>query len=209
MKLKYNTESYEVKQIIKKDKKLAKIIKQINDVELILDTDGFRCLVNNIIGQQISDKVRESIFQKLQKKCTITVKNILKLNKEEFKECGISERKANYIQNLAEEIDKGKLDLEKLKKLSNDEVINNLTKIKGIGRWTAEMYLIFTLGRLNVVSKKDATTIRTINWLYKKQLTDEEIDKFFNKFKGYETIILMYFWKINKLKLTKKDFKEL
>ena len=116
--------------VLKKDKKLKKIILSVGECKIKTISNPFEALVEAIITQQISD--------------------IVKLSKEEIKSVGLSRMKAEYIFDISQMIVDKKLDFKIFKKMSNEDVISELTKIRGIGKWTAEMYLIFALGRVDV-----------------------------------------------------------
>lgn len=207
--LEYNLNNEKVKYLINSDYKLGKLIKFIGSSKLILETDGFKCLIKYIIGQQISDKARETIWQRF---CSsykdINPKLILSIDDNELKQMGLSKRKVEYIKTLAHAIVNHEIDFNSFSNLSNEEIIKKLTSLKGIGRWTAEMYLIFSLGREDVLSKGDGTVKRTIQWIYNLETlpTSNEIDFYFETWKEYATIVSAYFWKSIELGLTQSSF---
>ena len=159
----YDLNNKKVQYLLQTDEKLSKLIRYIGNSELVIEENGFKCLVKYIIGQQISDKVREIIWQRV---CAIygdiTPKKILMVKDNELKQLGLSERKVIYIKTLARAIINKEVNFDEFYKLTNEEIIKILTSLKGIGQWTAEMYLIFSLGRENVLSKGDGTIKRTI-----------------------------------------------
>lgn len=208
----YDLDNEKVKYLIGTDAKLSKLIRYINKSELIIEEDGFKCIVKYIIGQQISDKARETIWQRL---CMtlekITPEKILITENEDLKKVGLSERKVTYIKILATAIIDGDINFNEFKKLTNEEVIKKLTTLKGIGQWTAEMYLIFSLGRENVFSKGDGTIRRTIQWMYdlEELPSSEVLIKYFSNWTQYATIVSAYFWKSIELGLLQKPFNEI
>lgn len=208
--LEYNLNDEKVKYLISSDNKLGKLIKFIVSSQLILETDEFKCLVKYIIGQQISDKARETIWKRF---CSnyknLNPKLILSIDASELKQIGLSERKVEYIKSLAKAIVDHKIDFNNFSKLTNEEIIKKLTSIKGIGRWTAEMYLIFSLGREDVLSKGDGTIKRMVQWLYNldKLPTSDELDFYFHSWNKYATIVSAYFWKSIEMGLTHTNFK--
>ena len=149
LSLHYDLDNEKVKYLISTDEKLGKLIRYINKTELILEEDGFKCIVKYIIGQQISDKVRETIWQRVCSalKNEVTPEKIIEINDNELRKVGLSERKINYIKILASAVISEDINFYDFKKLTNEEIIKKLTALKGIGQWTAEMYLIFSLGR--------------------------------------------------------------
>ena len=212
LSLHYDLDNEKVKYLITTDDKLGKLIKYINKTELIIEEDGFKCIVKYIIGQQISDKARETIWQRV---CAIlkniTPENILAINDNELRKVGLSERKINYIKILASAVISEDINFYDFKELTNEEIIKKLTALKGIGQWTAEMYLIFSLGRENVLSKGDGTIRRTIQWMYDldKLPSSEILLKYFSSWTQYATIVSSYLWKSIELGLVQKPFNEI
>ena len=110
-----------------------------------------------------------------------------------FREIGISHRKIEYIKNVYKYFLDNKIDF---KSLNNDEIINELTKIKGVGSWTAEMFMIFILFRENIFSKKDLALLNSIKLNYNIQnLTDKKIDKLLKSWTPYNTLASLLLWK--------------
>ncbi len=212
LSLHYDLDNEKVKYLITTDDKLGKLIKYINKTELIIEEDGFKCIVKYIIGQQISDKARETIWQRV---CAIlkniTPENILAINDNELRKVGLSERKINYIKILASAVISEDINFYDFKELTNEEIIKKLTALKGIGQWTAEMYLIFSLGRENVLSKGDGTIRRTIQWMYdlEKLPSSEILLKYFSSWTQYATIVSSYLWKSIELGLVQRPFNEI
>lgn len=210
--VKYDINNEKVKSLLLTDTYLNRLIKCIQSSELIIETDGFSCIIKYIIGQQISDKARETIWNKFKSKFKpITPNKILNIDSSEIKSIGLSERKVDTIKRIAFEIENGNLKLNDYKLYTNEQIIEDLTKIKGIGRWTAEMYLIFSLGRENVLSQTDGTIKRTLKWMY--NLTDlpnqKEVKIYFEKWAGYETIVSTFLWKAIELDLVKTKFSDI
>lgn len=209
--LKYDLTDKRVQYLIQTDVLLGRLIQYIGTSELVIEQDGFKCLVKYIIGQQISDKARETIWQRA---CStldnVTPKTILLTSDNTLREIGLSHRKVEYIKILATEIVAGRIDFEKLQSLTNEEIIAKLISLKGIGRWTAEMYLIFSLGRENVLSKDDGTIRRTLQWMYDldELPSAKEVTKYFSNWTKYATIVSSYLWKSIALGLTQNPFHE-
>ena len=212
LSLHYDLDNEKVKYLINTDEKLGKLIRYINKTELIIEEDGFKCIVKYIIGQQISDKARETIWQRV---CAIwkniTPEKILEIEDNELRRVGLSERKINYIKILASAVISKDINFCDFKELTNEEIIKKLTALKGIGQWTAEMYLIFSLGRENVLSKGDGTIRRTIQWMYdlEKLPSSEILLKYFSSWTQYATIVSSYLWKSIELGLVQKPFDEM
>lgn len=212
LSLHYDLDNEKVKYLINTDEKLGKLIRYINKTELIIEEDGFKCIVKYIIGQQISDKARETIWQRV---CAIwkniTPEKILEIEDNELRRVGLSERKINYIKILASAVISKDINFCDFKELTNEEIIKKSTALKGIGQWTAEMYLIFSLGRENVLSKGDGTIRRTIQWMYdlEKLPSSEILLKYFSSWTQYATIVSSYLWKSIELGLVQKPFDEI
>lgn len=209
---KYNLNNKKVKYLIDSDERLGKLIKNIKSCSLSIEEDGFKCIVKYIIGQQISDKTRECIWNKIcETYGDIYPQVMLEISELELRNIGICRQKITYIKNLSLAVLNNQINFKDFKKLTNDEIINKLTKIKGIGKWTAEMYLIFSLGRENVLSRGDNTIKRLIKWLYnlEKLPSSKELDEYFSNWMEYSTIVSVYFWEAIARGITKNNIDDL
>ena len=160
--------------------------------------NAFLTLAKSIAGQQISVKAANSIWEKLEKKIKkITPINILKSKKNEIAKCGFSKQKINYLLNLANFFKKNKNIEKKWKKIEDEKVINDLIQIKGIGRWTAEMFLIFYLLRPNIFPSSDIGLQKavSVNYNLKYPLKESEIKKFKKKWQPWSTVATWYLWR--------------
>ena len=208
----YNLKNKQVQFLINTDDKLARLIKHLKTCHILIEDDDFRCLVKYIIGQQISDKTREVIWNRLcDKYKDISPKTMNNTSEVELKQLGICRKKANYIKNLSISILNKEIDFKEFKDLPNQEIIKRLVKIKGIGNWTVEMYLIFSLGRENVISRGDNTIQRVLKWMYNLETlpTSKEVETYFEKWSEYSTIVSAYFWKVIAKDLMKQNFNNL
>ena len=189
---------YRAKKFLsKKDKKLAKIINKY-DGYLVSRNDPFYSLCRSIIGQQISVKAADSIwlkFEKIIKK--IKPINLINLSNAKLASIGLSRQKILYLKIIAKEFLNKTLDIKILQKMSDDEAIKSLVRIKGIGIWTAQMFLIFNLKRSNIFPFSDIGLIRAISRNYKKEypLKKDELDYFKNKWHPYSTVATWYMWR--------------
>jgi len=185
--------------VLNKDKKLKKIISSVGEYNIRIISNSFEALVEAIITQQISDAAGKKIslkFKNLFGKKYPTPSDVIKLSKDEIKSIGLSKMKAEYIFDLSKMIVDKKLDLQIFKKMSNENVISELTKVRGIGRWTAEMYLIFALGRVDVFPLGDLGLINGIKKLYHlENPSTDEILKITNNWIPYRTIGTWYIWR--------------
>ena len=187
-----------INNLKKKDKILKKIINRYKPEQLKSKKNAFLTLAKSITGQQISVKAANSIWQKLEKKLKkVNPNNILKLKKIEIARCGFSKQKINYLLNLANFFQKSKNIEIKWKRIEDEKVIEDLVKIKGIGRWTAEMFLIFYLLRPNIFPSTDIGLLRaiSINYNLKYPLKNSDIKKFKRKWIPWSTVATWYLWR--------------
>jgi len=185
--------------VLNKDKKLKKIISSVGECKIKTISNPFEALIEAIITQQISDAAGKSIsikFKNLFGKKYPTPSDIVKLSKDEIKSIGLSRMKAEYIFDISQMIVDKKLNFKIFQKMSNQNVISELTKIRGIGKWTAEMYLIFALGRMDVFPLGDLGLINGIKKLYNlENPSTDEILQITNNWIPYRTIGTWYIWR--------------
>lgn len=181
-----------------KDQKLKKLIDKYGIIKREVETDLFKALVYNIISQQISTKAALTVKNRLIDLLKdVNVNAILNVDEETLKSVGLSYRKVGYLKEIAKRVNNKELDLENLKSLSDDEVIKELTKLPGIGVWTAEMLLLFTLGRENVMSYLDLGIIRGLKRLYNlEEISKEKFNKIKKSYTPYASIASLYIWKL-------------
>lgn len=158
-----------VQQLMRKDAILASLIEDIGDIERNLRPAPLKSIVRSIVGQQISVKAAVAIFDRLTQKIDDdwSVDTISKLTEEDMVEIGLSKPKQKYLSNLIEHINENELEFSQFGKLSNEAIIKQLTAVKGIGKWTAEVFLIFTMQREDVVPIDDVGLQRAAKHLYK------------------------------------------
>lgn len=190
----------------KSDPILYKASLKIEVQEISLPVDYFLRLTRTIIGQQLSVKAASTIFSRFEKLFLdgkISPEKILQINKDKMRKCGISYPKISYLKDLSQKVINNDLDLNKINDLDNETVTKNLTMVKGIGPWSAEMFLMFSLGRVDIFSIGDMGLKNAIKKLYElENTTDEEIIKISEKWSPYRTYACMILWKSldNKLK---------
>ena len=169
-----------VQTLMRQDETLAKLIRQIGNVEITLRPNPLKSLIRSIIGQQITNTAASAIFQRFSEAIHNQwgVASVLNLSEAQMKHIGLSKTKINYIQNLLVHIEQNKLDFTNLHELDDETVKQVLTQVKGIGRWSSEIFLIFTLKRDNILPIFDVGLQRAAQWLYqtsnaerKKQLS--------------------------------------
>ena len=174
-----------------KDKVLKKIIDQFSNQSLQLNDNSFHALINSIIGQQISVSAANSMKKKLfVLKKNITPRTIKNIKKNDLRKCGLSKQKILYISNIADFFLLNKEFINKLNKVNDLEIREKLIEIKGIGNWTIDMFLIFTLGSSNIFPSGDLGFLKAISKHYKKDLPISEkfLSKLFKRCSPYSSI---------------------
>ena len=186
----------------KKDKILSKLIKDYKSPsETILTTrkDIFYSLCKSIIGQQISVSAANSVFFKFKKKCKnkINAKVVSKLNFSQLKGCGLSRQKVVGIKNLAKQMIDKTFNPKLIPKMSDEEAIIYLSSLKQIGRWSAEMILLFTYNRSNIWPIQDIGLLRAISKNYNKKYLPPEkfVSDLKKKFSPYCSVATWYLWR--------------
>ena len=192
------------RHLIRSDKKLAKLIKADGGIDAATDRrgsrDAYEALARAIVGQQLSTKAAASIWKKVVALFggkTPTPEQLLAAEPQELRDAGLSWSKVAYVRDLAERVRDGELDLERFPELSDDDVIAELTEIKGVGRWTAEMFLIFHLGRPDVLSTGDLGIRRAVQTTYG---FDElpgpvEMERIAEPWRPHRTLACLYLWR--------------
>lgn len=184
---------------LSKDLVIKKLIKTHGLLDFGFGGDPFEELVYSIIGQQLSDKAAATIYKRVIetiKSNPPTPSAILAVDDEKLRGCGISYSKISYIKGLSRAVKEKKLILEKLLEMEDEEVITELIKLKGIGRWTAEMFLIFNLKRVDVFSMGDLGLRTAVAKLYGVSRDDiKTIEKISLSWKPYRSIAARYLWK--------------
>lgn len=199
-----------VNYLCSKDKRLNKLIHIIGDISYIPYgiNNSYSFLVHEIIEQMLSMKAGQKIYERLKILCNgkITPSNVSKLTIKDICSIGTSNSKANYIINLTEAVICNKIQFSKLKNLPDDEVIKYLTAIKGIGIWTAKMYLIFALNRQDILPFEDGAFAQAYKWLYKTtDYNKQTVIKKCKKWKPYSSIAARYLYRALNQGLIKKS----
>ena len=184
-----------VTDLSKSDDIIAKIITDYPKERMEMKNDTLHTLVRSVVGQQISVRAADAIWNRLDEACnnSITEKNLLELSIEDMRKTGLSNTKSNYIINIVN-ANLSELDWENM---NDKEVSNELCKIKGIGPWTADMFLIFRLGRTNILPLGDIGLVNAINLHYnnKEKLSKEELMKFKEKWSPWCSVATWYMWR--------------
>lgn len=188
----------EMQYLKQRDKKLAVAIDYYGKIQREVIPDLFTALVYHIIGQQIATKALNTIWKRvLEVWGEITPQYVCGLSEEKFREVGISKRKSEYILGIAGLIMNGEFDVLKLYEMSDEEVVRELCQLKGIGRWTAEMLMIFSMGRKDIVSAGDLIIRRGMCRVYKRtEISDEAFETYKKRYSPYGTIASFYLWAV-------------
>ena len=183
----------------KKDKVMRTLINNYKDKSLVTRNDVFFSLCKSIIGQQISVAAANSVFLKFKKKCKnkINAKVVSKISTAQLKSCGLSRQKVKGIKSLAKQILNKKFNPRIISNMTDEEAIIYLSKLRQIGRWSAEMILLFTYNRSNIWPIQDIGLLRAISKNYKKKYLPPEsyVNLLKKKFSPYCSVATWYLWR--------------
>ena len=183
----------------KRDKVMKALINNYKDGNLITRNDIFFSLCKSIIGQQISVAAANSVFLKFKKRCKnkINANAVSKLSFNSLKSCGLSRQKVKGIQDLAKRTLNKSFKPSLIKKMTDEEAIEYLSELRQIGRWSAEMILLFTFNRSNIWPLQDIGLLRAVSNNYKKKYFPPKIflEKLYKKFTPYCSVATWYLWR--------------
>ena len=187
------------KILSKKDKVMKKLINDYKDGSLVTRNDVFFSLCKSIIGQQISVAAANSVFFKFKKKCKnrINARTVSKLSFSNLKSCGLSKQKVKGIKNLAKRTLNKTFKPSLIKRMTDEEAIEYLSDLRQIGRWSAEMILLFTFNRSNIWPLQDIGLLRAISNNYNKKYFPPKVflNKLYKKFTPYCSVATWYLWR--------------
>lgn len=188
----------EIQYLKSKDKKLGEVMDKIGHIYREVDTDLFSSIVQNIIGQQISTKAQKTIWKRMNDELgEIHADTILNAGVEKIQQLGTSFRKAEYIMDFARKVKTGEFDIRGLSEKTDEEAIAELSSLKGIGVWTAEMTLLFCLQRPNVFSYGDLAILRGMRMVYRhKNIDKKRFERYRKRFSPYCSVASLYFWAV-------------
>jgi DNA-3-methyladenine glycosylase II len=199
----------EIEYLKSKDKILGGVIEKIGHIERVTDTDLFSSVVHHIIGQQISTKAQETIWQRLKDELgEVNAENIYKTDISRLQSLGMSFRKAEYIKDFADKVHSGNFNLQDISEMSDEEAIKALASLKGIGVWTAEMILLFCLQRPDIFSFDDLAIQRGLRMVYHHRKIDRKLfEKYRRRFSPYCSVASLYLWAVSGGAITEmKDY---
>lgn len=190
----------EIEYLKRKDKKLGIAIDNIGLIQREVTPNVFSALIQSVLSQQISTKAAQTVCQRMNTLLhhEITPQSIRMAGLDAIKACGMSQRKAGYIIGIAEAALTGVVDFDGLHTLTDEEIIKKLTTLNGVGIWTAEMLLIFSLCRPNIVSYGDLAIRRGIMNLYGlKECPKEIFEKYRKRYSPYGSVASLYLWALS------------
>lgn len=183
----------------KSDPTLAAIIARVGPCRISYREPGFATLVRSIVFQQLNGRAASKIFERLIQAAggELTPEALLKMTDAQYRAAGISPQKLGYLRDLAERTAAGEVDFAKLPTLSDGEVIEHLTRVKGVGPWTAQMFLIFALRRANIMPTNDLGVLMAIRKHYRKRKLPKpkHVLKLAKNWEPYCSIACWYLWR--------------
>ena len=197
-------ESTEVRKglrvLCKNDPVLAGVVRSVGPFTLKPDPDGYEILVRSILSQQISVAAARTIRVRLQALLPagkLTAKNIDALSDNELQSVGVSRQKQTYLRHLTSCTLDGTINFRRIAKASDEDAVTELLEVKGIGRWTAQMFLMFSLGRIDVFAPDDLGLRNAIQKLYElpEKPSRSELEQHADKWRPYRTIASWYLWR--------------
>ena len=188
----------EISYLQQKDKRLGEVIDRIGHINRAVDTDLFSSVVHHIIGQQISTKAQATIWQRMQDALgEVNAETIRAAGVQKLQSMGMTFRKAEYITDFAEKVHSATFNLDAVEHMSDADAIRELSALKGIGVWTAEMILLFCLQRPDVFSFDDLAIQRGLRMIYRHQKIDRKLfEKYRRRFSPYCSVASLYLWAV-------------
>lgn len=185
-------------ELMKRDRIMRKLIPQFGDLHLTGRSEPFTTLARSVIGQQISIKSAEAVWQKFLLICPkCSPSQVLKAGHEQLAACGLSKRKAEYILDLAEHFKAKRVHADKWVSMPDEDVIAELIQIRGIGRWTAEMFLIFNLLRPNILPLDDVGLLKgiSVNYFSGEPVSRSDAREVSANWEPWRTVATWYLWR--------------
>lgn len=189
----------ELSYLRQKDKRLGEVIDRVGPVRRAVDTDLFSAVVHHIVGQQISTKAQATIWQRMQDALVkVNAETILAAGIPKLQALGMTFRKAEYITDFAEKVHTGAFDLAAVERMSDEDAIEALRALKGIGVWTAEMILLFCIQRPDIFSYDDLAIQRGLRMVYHHREIDRALfEKYRRRFSPYCSVASLYLWAVS------------
>jgi DNA-3-methyladenine glycosylase II len=188
-----------VRHLKKSDPILCAIIERIGPCRMEYGPPEFHSLAEAIVYQQLNGKAAVTIFNRFAALAgnPLTPERILKLSDAQMRSVGLSKQKSSYLRDMAERAARGELDFSRLPEMTDEDVVKHLTQVKGVGVWTAHMFLMFTLRRPNVLPTGDYGVQAAIKKHYKKRKLPkpEQMEKIARPWEPYRSVACWYLWK--------------
>lgn len=203
-----------INHLKKSDPVLAAIIKRVGPYRMDRRPATFEAMVRAIVFQQLAGAAAQTIYRRLQAACeqassgqnserslyggfTITPESVLEVSEQQLRACGLSRQKLSYVRDLAQKTLSGEIKFAQLPGMSDEEVIEHLTSVKGIGPWSAQMFLIFALGRMDVMPTVDLGVNMAICRAYRKRKIPKpkQILKLAERWRPYRSLACWYLWR--------------
>ena len=188
--------------LLKKDKNMQDLINKFGRPDFNQGQDFFQSLLRSIVFQQLSGKAAQTIYERLvsliPKNSNLCPNEVLKLDKDEMRKAGLSFQKINYVRNLADYFENNSFQKKDVKEMTDEEISRELIQVKGIGQWTVDMFLMFTLNRADILPFTDLGIQKGImKYLKMKNLPSKKImENCSRKWRPYRTIACWYLWRI-------------
>jgi DNA-3-methyladenine glycosylase II len=192
-----------------KDAKLGAAIDAVGHVnrEMMEEGNLFAAIVHHIIGQQISSAAQTTVWARFQEKLgDVTPATVNAATIEQLQSCGTSYKKAGYIKGFAEKVESGEFDLDAVEHMTDAEAVKALSSLPGIGEWTAEMLLLFCLGRPDILSFGDLAIHRGMRIVYHhRKVTRKMFEKYRRRYSPYGSVASLYLWAISRMDIPGYD----
>ncbi len=196
-------------EFLKRDKNMQVLIEKFGRPNFKIGKDYFQSLFRSIVFQQLSGEAAQTIFKRLVKlipeKSNLCPNEVLKLNKDDMRKAGLSFQKINYVRNLAAYFENNSLQKKDFEIMNNEEISRELIQIKGIGQWTVDMFLMFTLNRADILPYGDLGIKKGIMKILNTEIlpSNKEMKNCSKKWRPYRTIACWYLWRMTDDKLAK------
>lgn len=188
----------EISYLRQKDARLREVIDRIGHIYRETDAELFSSVIHHIIGQQISTKAQATIWRRMQETLgEINAQTVCNAGTQRLQSLGMTYRKAEYIMDFAQKVHEGAFDLEAVEYMNDEAAVQELSRLKGIGVWTAEMILLFCLKRPDVFSYDDFAVQRGLRMVYRhREINRKLFEKYRRRFSPYGSVASLYLWAV-------------
>ena len=194
---------------LKRDKNMKILIDKFGSPNFTIGQDYFQSLLRSIVFQQLSGKAAQTIYERfiklIPKTSNLCPNEVLKLNNDDMRKSGLSFQKINYVKNLADYFENNSFKKKDVERMTDEEISKELTQIKGIGQWTVDMFLMFTLNRADILPYKDLGIQKGIMKILNKKIlpSKKEMENCSKKWRPFRTIACWYLWRMTDDKFSK------